>query len=147
MTGQNAGATNRERRDVAVWLVRQACAVPLIDAANVVGSRPTGWWRDRPGAVRELTTRIRRAAAEGMLPCPAVLVLEGEARKRVEEGLAEGVEVVHAPGHGDDTLATLAAEANEKVLVVSADRVLAERVRPSGVDILSPAWLLDRLPS
>jgi hypothetical protein len=20
------------------------------DAANVIGSRPTGWWRDRPGA-------------------------------------------------------------------------------------------------
>jgi hypothetical protein len=22
----------------------------VIDAANVIGSRPTGWWRDRPGA-------------------------------------------------------------------------------------------------
>ena len=119
----------------------------LIDAANVVGSRPTGWWRDRPGAARELTTRVRRAAAEGKLPRPVVLVLEGQAKKGVEEGLAEGVEVVHAPGHGDDTIATLAAESNEPVVLVTADRQLAERARRSGAEIVSPTWLLDRLPA
>jgi hypothetical protein len=119
----------------------------LVDAANVVGSRPTGWWRDRPGAARELTTRVRRAVADGTLPRPVVLVLEGEAREGVEEGLAEGVEVVHAAGHGDDTLATLAAESNAQVVLVSADRHLAEQVRRSGAEVVSPTWLLDRLPS
>ena len=26
----------------------------FIDAMNVIGSRPDGWWRDREGAVRRL---------------------------------------------------------------------------------------------
>ena len=26
----------------------------LVDGMNVIGSRPTGWWRDRPRAMREL---------------------------------------------------------------------------------------------
>jgi hypothetical protein len=118
----------------------------LIDAANVIGSRPTGWWRDRPGAARELTIRVRQAAAEGRLPGPVVLVLEGRAREGVEEGLADGVEVVHAPGHGDDTLAALSAVSSEPVVLASADRELAERAMRSGAEIVSPTWLLDRLP-
>jgi 8-oxo-dGTP diphosphatase len=26
----------------------------VIDASNVIGSRPDGWWRDRAGATRRL---------------------------------------------------------------------------------------------
>jgi hypothetical protein len=121
--------------------------VLLVDAANVVGSRPTGWWRDRPGAARELVTRVRRAVVDGSLSRPVVLVLEGQARKGVDEGTADGVEVVHAPGHGDDTLVALAAESDEPVVLVSADRVLAQRVRRRGADVVGPTWLLERLPS
>jgi rRNA-processing protein FCF1 len=119
----------------------------LVDAANVVGSRPTGWWRDRPGAARELVARVRRAAAEGTVPRPVVVVLEGRAKEGVEEGSVEGVEVVHAPSHGDDSLVALATESSEPVVLVSADRHLAERVRCSGADVVGPTWLLDRLPS
>ena len=119
----------------------------LIDAANVVGSRPTGWWRDRAGAARGLTARVREAAAAGMLPGPVVLVLEGQAKQGVAEGIADGVEVVHAPGHGDDTLAALAAAGGDEVVLVSADRGLADRVRRTGADVVGPSWLLDRLPS
>ena len=126
--------------------VREARLVLLIDAANVVGSRPTGWWRDRPGAARELITRVRRAAAAGTLPRPVVLVLEGRAKEGAVEGFADGVEVVHAPGHGDDTLAALATDSGEAVVLVSADRDLAQRVRRSGAEVVSPTWLLDRLP-
>jgi hypothetical protein len=118
----------------------------LIDAANVVGSRPTGWWRDRPGAARELTDRVRRAAAEGTLATPVVLVLEGQAKQGVEEGHADGVEVVHAPKHGDDTLVAVAARSELPVVLVSADRALGDRVRPLGVDVVGPTWLLERLP-
>ena len=28
--------------------------VLVVDAANVVGSRPDGWWKDRAGAARRL---------------------------------------------------------------------------------------------
>jgi hypothetical protein len=81
--------------------------VLLVDAANVVGSRPTGWWRDRPGAARGLVEEIRAAAAASRLPTPVVVVLEGAARRGAEEGLAAGVQVVHAPEGGDDTLVAL----------------------------------------
>lgn len=117
----------------------------LIDAANVIGSRPTGWWRDRPGAARELTARVRQAASEGKLPLPVVLVLEGQAKNGVEEGIEDGVEVVHAPGLGDDTLAALAAERDQPVVFVTADRQLAERARRVGAEVVGPTWLLDRL--
>ncbi len=121
-------------------------AVLIVDAANVVGSRPNGWWRDRAGAAQALTGRVRRATAGGVLSRPVVLVLEGAARDGVEEGVVDGVEVVHAPGEGDDTVAAIAAEADEGVIVVTADRGLSQRVRRSGVEIFGPNWLLDRLP-
>jgi hypothetical protein len=137
-------------------------AVLLIDAANVVGSRPTGWWRDRPGAARDLVRRVRAATAAGQLPGPVsgpvVVVLEGAARRGVAEGLVDDVLVVHAPGGGDDTMAAVAAEvvatdpatndaagAREQVLLVSADRELGRRVEAIGGRVTTPGWLLARL--
>lgn len=117
----------------------------LIDAANVVGSRPTGWWRDRPGAARELVRRVKHAVAEGNLPTPVVLVLEGQAKRGADEGVTDGVEIVHAAGAGDDTIAALAAASDGPVVLVSADRGLAERARRTGADVVGPTWLLDRL--
>ncbi len=34
----------------------------FIDAMNVIGSRPDGWWRDREGAVRRLVDDVREWA-------------------------------------------------------------------------------------
>jgi hypothetical protein len=121
--------------------------VLLIDAANVVGSRPTGWWRDRAGAAHQFVDRVRSATAASRLPGPVVIVLEGAAREGVEEGVVDGVEIIHAPGEGDDTLATLAEAGGEDVLLVSADRALGERVRRTGGDVVGPKWLLARLAS
>jgi rRNA-processing protein FCF1 len=117
----------------------------LIDAANVVGSRPTGWWRDRAGAARQLVDRVRSAAANSELPQSVIVVLEGVARQGVEEGLVDGVEVVHAPGGGDDTLAALAEAGGESVILVSADRALGERIRRVGGQVVGPNWLFARL--
>jgi hypothetical protein len=121
--------------------------VLLIDAANVVGSRPTGWWRDRAKAARELAERVRQATAASRLPGPVVMVLEGAARAGVEEGVVDGVQVVHAPGEGDETLVAIAAASAEPVVLVSADRGLSERVRRAGAEVVGPSWLLDRLSS
>src|SRR6204780_5587889 len=99
----------------------------LIDAANVVGSRPTGWWRDRPGAAREFVERVRAAAEAERFAEFVVVVLEGAARGGVEEGIAHGVRVVHAPGSGDDTLIALASDAGGQVTLVTADRALRQR--------------------
>jgi hypothetical protein len=117
----------------------------LIDAANVVGSRPTGWWRDRARAARQLVDQVRAATRASQLPPPVVLVLEGAARQGVEEGVADGVQIVHAPGEGDETLAALAVAATEPVVLVSADRALRQRVRDAGGEVVGPSWLLDRI--
>lgn len=119
--------------------------VLIVDAANVVGSRPTGWWRDRAGAAREFCERLRAAARSGAID-PTVVVLEGAARAGAPEGSADAVDVVHAPGSGDDTLAELAATADPPVTLVTADRGLASRVRRPGVEVVGPRWLLERLP-
>jgi hypothetical protein len=119
--------------------------VLVIDAANVIGSRPDGWWRDRPGAARRFVERVRATVAAGRLEAPVSIVLEGRSRSGADEITAEGVEVVHAPGEGDDTIAAIAAAHHDAAIVVTADRGLAERVRVTGADVVGPTWLLDRL--
>lgn len=116
----------------------------MIDAANVIGSRPTGWWRDRPGAARGFTERVRATVRAGLLDPPVTVVLEGQARAGAEEAEVDGVVVVHAPGEGDDTIAAIAG-AHGDVVVVTADRELAARVRATQAEVVGPNWLLDRL--
>jgi len=116
----------------------------VIDAANVIGSRPTGWWRDRPGAARAFTERVRATVIAGRLSPPVTIVLEGRARAGADEGDLEGVQVVHAPASGDDTVVAVAS-ANLHVVVVTADRALAERVRAADAQVVGPSWLLDEL--
>src|SRR5947208_15791305 len=96
----------------------------VIDAANVIGSRPTGWWRDRPGATRVFTERVRATVTAGRLGPPVTIVLEGRARAGAGEVYVGGVGGVHGPGEGDDTIAAV-AEAHREVGVVTADRHVA----------------------
>ena len=116
----------------------------VIDAANVIGSRPNGWWRDRPGAAGAFVGRVRSTVAAGHLSPPVTVVLEGRSRDGAAEAEEDGVAVVHARGEGDDTIAAVAA-VNREVVVVTADRGLAARVRAVGADVVGPTWLLDRL--
>jgi hypothetical protein len=116
----------------------------VIDAANVIGSRPTGWWRDRPGSARRFTEQVRATVTAGLLDPPVTLVLEGRARAGADEADVDGVEVVHAPGEGDDTIAAIAA-AHREVTVVTADRELAGRVRAANAEVVGPSWLLNQL--
>jgi hypothetical protein len=132
--------------------------VLVVDAANVVGSRPNGWWRDRAGAARDLCAGLTAAVHGGRLDAPVVAVLEGAARRGVAEtdgevaeadgGRPGSVRIVHAAASGDDTIAALVAEmagGGENVTVVTADRGLADRVRRAGGEVVRPGWLLDRL--
>jgi len=117
----------------------------VVDGANVVGSRPDGWWKDRAGAARRLHEQLMVAD----LPYDeVVLVLEGAAKGGVKAGRDAHVVTVHARGSGDDTIVTQAQAAFERgrqVVVVSADRVLQARVARWTRTTLSPSWLLDRL--
>jgi hypothetical protein len=42
----------------------------VVDVANVMGSRPDGWWRDRAGAAVRLHAQIARLAASGRAILP-----------------------------------------------------------------------------
>jgi hypothetical protein len=128
--------------------------VLLVDAANVVGSRPDGWWRDRAGAASRLLERL--SAVPGAAPrgpdgrrltdLRVVAVVEGRARDvPVPDGA--DVQVVRAPGSGDDALVDTAAQvvaAGESLLVVTADRGLRARL-PAAAAVAGPGWLLEIL--
>ena len=118
----------------------------LIDAANVIGSRPTGWWRDRAGAARTFVEQVRAATESGRIDQPVVVVLEGQSRQGVPRGLADGVTVMHAEGSGDDALVDVVAGASgASVTLVTADRELGRRAQEVGAEVVGPSWLLHRL--
>ena len=116
----------------------------VVDAANVIGARPDGWWRDRAGAAHRFTEQVRATVRAGRLEPPVTLVLEGQARRGADEDELDGVAVVHARGEGDDTIAVF-AETYPGVVVVTADRALAGRVRRANGKVVGPSWLLDQL--
>jgi predicted RNA-binding protein with PIN domain len=121
--------------------------VLIVDGANVVGSRPDGWWRDRAGAARRLQERL----ATAVLPYDeVVLVLEGKARQGNPAGQDGRLRTVHATGSGDDAIveevmAQVDVADGREVTVVTADRVLRDRVEAAGATSVSPSWLLDQL--
>jgi hypothetical protein len=120
--------------------------VLLVDAANVVGSRPTGWWRDRAGAARTFVDQLRVAARDGRISPPVTVVLEGRARDGVEAGVADGVTVLHAPGSGDDALIDVVERTpDEEVTLVTADRELRRRAEALGAAVVGPRWLFARV--
>ena len=89
--------------------------------------------------------RVRAAAEADRLAEPVVVVLEGAARGGVEEGMADGVSVLHAPGSGDDTLIAVASDADGPVTLVSADRALGQRAEALGARVAGPGWFIDLL--
>ncbi|SCE01249.1 hypothetical protein GA0115242_11963 [Streptomyces sp. SolWspMP-5a-2] len=109
----------------------------IVDGANVVGSVPDGWWRDRRGAAERLRDRLAADGVPGRTgPVEIVLVVEGAAR-----GVAPvpGVRVESAPGSGDDHMVALVAAARGRaVLVVTADRELRRRVTDLGAEVAGP---------
>jgi hypothetical protein len=104
----------------------------IVDGANVVGSVPDGWWRDRAGAAERLRDSLRTVASSGLAaaegvpvwatgaPLHVVLVVEGAAR-----GVRSipGVLVKAAAGSGDDEIVDLvrAAGVPRTVRAGSAD--------------------------
>lgn len=110
----------------------------IVDAANVIGSVPDGWWRDRRGAAERLRDRLAREGVPGREgPVELVMVVEGAARG-VEP--VPGVRVEAAPGSGDDRIVELVAEEARDLpcLVVTADRELRRRVGELGAEVAGP---------
>jgi predicted RNA-binding protein with PIN domain len=121
----------------------------VVDAMNVIGSRPTGWWRDRDGAVRALLRRLQALAlAEG---CAITMIADGRPLKDVAEGIHDGVAVIYARRAGRDAaddriIEFVRAHADPASLeVVTSDRELASRARAAGAAVRGASWLLELL--
>jgi ADP-ribose pyrophosphatase YjhB (NUDIX family) len=134
--------------------------VLVVDAANVVGSRPDGWWRDRRGAAERLRDKLAALGRDGVRGADfevpgdtwswwprTVLVVEGQARGVVS---ADDVDVVQAETDGDSAIVrvvqeTRASRPEDHIVVVTADRELRSRVRAEGAAVLGPGVLLSAL--
>ena len=136
--------------------------VLLVDAANVVGARPDGWWRDRVGATARLldalatlrAATVRGPGGDARVVGAVVAVLEGAAVPAADPDWV----VVHRAQRGtsgDDILVDVAgqllADGND-VLAISADRGLRARWESLpgvggmlGAEVVGPRWLLDAL--
>jgi uncharacterized protein YaiI (UPF0178 family) len=120
----------------------------IVDAMNVIGSRPDGWWRDRDGAVRRLVVRLQRLAeATGG---PITLVADGRPLFDMPEGAHDGVSVLYAwPGRNaaDDRIVELLEHCDDptQYVVVTSDRGLVARVRELRAEVRGSRSLLEEL--
>lgn len=130
----------------------------VVDAANVIGARPDGWWRDRAGAAGRLLAALGAASGTGL---PAgllgldvhtawphvVVVLEGAA-KEADAGDAARLEVARAAGSGDDEIVERVRalrDGGTPVTVATSDRGLRERVAALGARSIGSGALRDAL--
>ena len=118
----------------------------VVDAMNVIGSRPDGWWRDRAAAIERLVAQLDGWTAE--TGERVTVVLEQPPRRPLD---TERLEVAWAPRPGpnsadreivrrlDDWLT------DDEVTIVTSDRDLAERARGLGASIEPAAAFRARL--
>jgi hypothetical protein len=121
--------------------------VLVVDGSNVRGTRPDGWWRDKPAAMHRLYDRL--CCLHERTRDVVVLVLD-VAQPDLPEGDDGAVEVVTAPHPGRDAadrriLELLVQWAGEPVEVVTSDRALADAARRPGVDVTGAGAFLRRL--
>ena len=120
----------------------------IVDGMNVIGSRPTGWWRDRQGAARRLVERLERLVeATGD---EVTVVLDG--RPGPGGPSTEGVvRVLYArrrgPNAADERIAELVGEDTEpaSLVVVTSDAALRRDVVTLGAEVAGATSLLRRL--
>ena len=129
-----------------------------------MGSRPDGWWRDRPGAAVRLHAEICALAGRGRPVLPGdtdpeefVMVLEGATKAAriattqnstpdgAHDSVHDGVRVVRADGSGDDAIVALVRELPGRRAVVTADRELRRRCEAAGAEAFGPGWLIGLL--
>lgn len=112
-----------------------------IDAMNVIGSRPDGWWRDREGAMRRLIDEIRAWAEDDV-----TVVLDSGPDDLL--GTVGPVTVIRARRRGrdaaDDEIARLVQPGDR---VVTSDATLVERIRERGAEVEGAGTFRRRLES
>jgi predicted RNA-binding protein with PIN domain len=102
----------------------------LIDAMNVIGTRPDGWWRDRHAAMVRLVDQLERwVAASGE---DVTVVFERRPSPPISSPL---VEIAYAPKPGpnaadEEIVRRLGGEEDRRrIRVVTSDHALADQAR------------------
>jgi predicted RNA-binding protein with PIN domain len=114
----------------------------IVDAMNVIGTRPDGWWKDRPRARVLLIEQLERWAS-GHADVVSV-VFEHPTSIR-----SSSIGIHHAPkaaaNSADDEIVRLvgADHCPEEITVVTSDATLAERVRHAGATVYPAAKFRD----
>ena len=117
----------------------------LVDGMNVIGSRPTGWWRDRQRAQRELIDQLEAfAAATGH---DVAVVFDGRPFELSGAGRVEAGFAGRARGAADDAIAEWVTSDSDpgSLTVVTSDSELAGRVRRGGADVVGAGSFRRRL--
>jgi hypothetical protein len=121
----------------------------IVDAMNVIGSRPNGWWRDRDRAVRDLVSKLQQLAAADDVDLTAGI--DGTPLAGLPEGMNDGVRLLYAtkrgPNAADDRIIAFIGdhEAPPSLSLITADRNLKQRAEALGALVGGPAMLLARL--
>jgi uncharacterized protein YaiI (UPF0178 family) len=112
----------------------------IVDAMNVIGIRPDGWWKNRRGAMVNLVENLERwASAEGQ---QVTVVFEHPMSPPIRSSV---VEIGHAPkaaaNSGDDEIVRrVQADANpDDLTIVTSDVTLADRVQRLGASVYPAA--------
>ena len=112
---------------------------------NVIGSRPNGWWRDRPGAMRALVEELEAFAERGGEPVTVVF----DGRPFDLEGGLGGRQFAsrRGPNAADDDIAAIVENDADPgdLSVVTSDGDLARRVRAAGATVLGAGEFRRRL--
>src|SRR4051812_27595615 len=111
----------------------------IVDAMNVIGTRPDGWWKDRQGAMLRLVDLLERWSAAPGADVP--VVFERPPSPPISSPV---VEIAHAPrpranSADDEIIRRLKADPDpEQVRVITSDRALADQARFLGA-VVEPA--------
>jgi uncharacterized protein YaiI (UPF0178 family) len=112
----------------------------IVDAMNVIGSRPDGWWKNRRGAIARLVDQLERWASTQ--DHPVTVVLEQPMSPPIDSSV---IEIAHAPraaadSADDEIVRRVQADPGpQDVTVVTSDGALAERVRNAGASVYPAA--------
>jgi predicted RNA-binding protein with PIN domain len=107
----------------------------IVDAMNVIGSRPDGWWTNRHGAMLALVNRLEQWASEGHR---VTVVFERPPSPPISSSV---IDIAYAPkataNSADDEIVRLVLgdDRPAEITVVTSDATLADRVRQAGASV------------
>jgi uncharacterized protein YaiI (UPF0178 family) len=118
-------------------MVRKVPVRWLVDGNNVMGSRPDGWWRDRPAAMQRLVSQLEQLGE------PVTVIFDGRPQ---DLDAPSDVTVEFASRAGRDAADDdIARAAGPGITVVTSDADLRRRAQEAGAEVIGARELLGRL--